>query len=115
MTGSGSYTYQASVKSDVSDELVNTYLLRPLAGGLVRILYHTPITPNQVTIAAIVTGFFGAWLYLFGTPGMTVLAGFAVTAKDLLDSADGQLARAKQLYGRAGRFIDSIGDIAVNA
>jgi phosphatidylglycerophosphate synthase len=34
--------------------------------------------------------------------------------KDLFDSVDGQLARAKQLYSRRGRFLDSIGDFVVN-
>ena len=115
MTGGGSYIYRDSVKSDVSDELVNTYLIRPLAGLLVRILYHMPITPNQVTIAAAFAGMIAAWLYTFGTPEMILIAGLTVTVKDLLDSVDGQLARAKHLYSRAGRFIDSIGDFAVNA
>src|SRR5207249_4258573 len=37
-----------------------------------------------------------------------------VSAKDILDDADGQLARAKQMYSRRGRFLDSIGDFAVD-
>jgi hypothetical protein len=37
-----------------------------------------------------------------------------VTIKDLLDSADGQLARAKKMYSRVGRFLDSLGDLLVN-
>jgi phosphatidylglycerophosphate synthase len=32
------------------------------------------------------------------------VAGLCMTLKDLLDSADGQLARAKQMYSRFGRF-----------
>jgi phosphatidylglycerophosphate synthase len=115
MTAKGPYSYDSSVKSDISDELINTYLLRPVAGLLVRILYNTSTTPNQVTIAAIVFGLLAALLYSFDIPIMTMLAGVSLTAKDLLDSADGQLARAKQLYSRAGRFLDSIGDFVVNA
>ena len=115
MSDTQPYTYQTSVKSDVSDELINTYVLRPVAGYLVRILYPTPITPNQVTIAAVLVGLVAAWCYSFGTQGMSLVGGLTITLKDLLDSADGQLARAKHLYSRAGRFIDSIGDFAVNA
>lgn len=37
-----------------------------------------------------------------------------MTLKDVLDSADGQLARAKQQYTRIGRFLDSIGDFLVD-
>ncbi|MGA9365806.1 MAG: CDP-alcohol phosphatidyltransferase family protein [Bacteroidota bacterium] len=108
------YQYPQSLKSDFSDELINTYILRPTAGLLVRILYPTRITPNQVTIAAIVVGAFAAVLYAIGHSLSTILAGILVTLKDLLDSADGQLARAKNLYSRRGRFIDSIGDFVVN-
>jgi phosphatidylglycerophosphate synthase len=108
------YTYAASVKSSVSDELINTYLLRPVAGKIVRILYPTTITPNQVTLASTFAGLLAALLFTFGSHPATALAGLCVTAKDILDSADGQLARAKRMYSRIGRFLDSIGDFVVN-
>ena len=107
------YNYSTSLKSDLSDEPVNVYLQRPLAGLLVRILYPTAVTPNQVTLAAIVFGIAGAIFIPFGG-GMLSAAGALVYLKDIFDSADGQLARAKQLYSRRGRFLDSIGDFVVN-
>ncbi len=110
----GGYSYEVSVKSGASDELINTYILRPIAGLIVRSLYRTPVTPNQVTLAATAAGLAAAALYSQGTPLLTALAGLSLTAKDLLDSADGQLARAKGMFSRAGRFLDSIGDFAVN-
>jgi phosphatidylglycerophosphate synthase len=113
-TKAPSYEYGASVKSDVSDELINIYLLRPLAGLIVRVLVRTPVTPNQVTIASTVAGLAAAACYVRGTPMAWVAAGLLVTLKDLLDSADGQLARAKRMYTRTGRFLDSIGDFIVN-
>jgi phosphatidylglycerophosphate synthase len=114
LAGSAGYSYRQSVKSDASDELINTYLLRPIAGLLVRALYRTRVTPNQVTLAATFSGLAAAALYWHGTPLLTALAGLCLTGKDLLDSADGQLARAKGLFSRAGRFLDSVGDFAVN-
>jgi hypothetical protein len=102
------------VKSDISDELINTFLLRPIAHLIVRALYHTPVTPNQVTVASIVAGTIAAMLYAVAGPVYLPVAGLCMTLKDLLDSADGQLARAKQMYSRFGRFLDSIGDFAVN-
>jgi hypothetical protein len=108
------YLYTQSLKSDFSDELINTYILRPIAGLLVRVLYPTRIIPNQVTIAAIAVGTCAAFFYAIGDNVSTILAGILVTMKDLLDSADGQLARAKNLYSRRGRFIDSIGDFIVD-
>lgn len=108
------YSYRASIKSNVSDELINTILIRPLAGLIVRLLYRTPVTPNQVTIAAILAGLSSAFFYGQGGASSTAAAGLLIALKDILDSADGQLARAKNQYSRAGRFLDSIGDFVVN-
>jgi Phosphatidylglycerophosphate synthase len=109
------YSYRKSLKSDISDELINTYLLRPIAGLIVWALYHTPVTANQVTIASTIAGLVAAFFYLKGTSEAFIIAGLLITLKDLLDSADGQLARAKQQYSRVGRFLDSIGDFVVDA
>lgn len=109
------YTYSSSIKSTTSDELINTYFIRPIAGQIVRLLYHTRITPNQVTIASTLAGFVAAAHYLQGTAEHNLVAGLFITLKDILDSADGQLARAKNQYSRRGRFLDSIGDLFVNA
>jgi hypothetical protein len=109
------YSYRTSIKSDKSDELINTYLLRPIASLIVWALYYTPITPNQVTVLSIISGILSAFFYLKGTASAFIVAGLLVTVKDILDSADGQLARAKQLQSRTGRFLDSIGDFIVDA
>jgi phosphatidylglycerophosphate synthase len=108
--------FRQSLKSDAfyADEIVNIVLFRPLAGIIVWLLYPTPVTPNQVTLAAIAAGLAASVTYLGGTPGAIAVAGLLVTLKDVLDDADGQLARAKQLYSRRGRFMDSIGDFAVD-
>ena len=108
------YSYDLSVKSDISDELINVYVMRPAAGLLVRALYRTSITPNQVTLAATGAGLCAAGLFFQGSPGAFIAAGTCITLKDLLDSADGQLARAKNVQDRRGRFLDSVGDFLVN-
>lgn len=108
------YFYSNSLKSDKSDELINTYLIRPITGLIVQALYHTPVTPNQVTIASTIAGLAAAFFYLEGKPEAVFIAGLLVTLKDVLDSADGQLARAKHQYSRIGRFLDSISDFLVD-
>ena len=107
------YNYKSSVKSDISDELVNVYLQRPLAGIVTRAVYSTPITPNQLTIIAILFGIAGG-IFLGGHVAHLTAAALCFYLKDIFDSADGQLARAKQLYSRKGRFLDSIGDYVVD-
>ena len=108
--------FKQSLKSEsyYADEIINIYLMRPLAAVVVWFLYPTGITPNQVTLFAVLLGFAGAIIYTAGTPAAIAVAGLLVTAKDIFDDADGQLARAKQLYSRPGRFLDSLGDVAVD-
>jgi phosphatidylglycerophosphate synthase len=106
--------YHETVKSDISDEPLNTYLLRPVAHQFVRIFYHTSITPNQVTGASLLAGAAAALVYAFGGDAFIPAGGLLVTLKDLLDTADGQLARARSAFSRFGRFLDSVGDFAVN-
>jgi phosphatidylglycerophosphate synthase len=108
--------FRQSLKSDAyyADELINIYFLRPLAAVIVWLVYPARITPNQLTVAAAAVGCAAAAAYLGNSPAMVALAGLLVTVKDVLDDADGQLARAKQLYSRRGRFLDSIGDAVVD-
>lgn len=109
------FAYDKSLKSARSDELINTYVMRPIAGLLVRVLYPTPVTPNVVTVAATLSGLVAAAFYAPGGTTGTLAGAIFLWVKDLLDSADGQLARAKGMYSRAGRFLDSVGDLLVNA
>jgi phosphatidylglycerophosphate synthase len=108
------YSYKKSVKSDVSDELINTYLIRPAAGIVVRLLYNTPATPNQVTLLSAASGLIAAFLFFKGGREGLFAAGLFIALKDILDSADGQLARAKSMCSRYGRFLDSIVDFFVD-
>ncbi len=108
--------FKLSLKSEsyYADEIVNIYLLRPIAAIFVWFLYPTRITPNQVTLFAIFLGLAGALAYTFGTHHAIAVAGSLILAKDIFDDVDGQLARAKQMYLRRGRFLDSIGDFVVD-
>lgn len=108
------YNYQASVKSKIADELLNTYFIRPFAGIFVNLLYNTKVKPIQVVIFGSALGLISAVFYAF--PGYINLFTGAVFlfAKNISDAVDGQLARAKNMVDRRGRFLDSIADIIIN-
>lgn len=106
------YKYIDSIKSNVSDELVNVFLQRPIAGIFTRILFPTSATPNQVTLVSTLFGIAGG--ILLGTSTSLAAAGICFYLKDIFDSVDGQLARVKNQYSRRGRFWDSLGDFIVN-
>ncbi len=107
------YSYKNSLKSNISDEFINVVLQRPVAGIIIFFLYYTPITPNQVTLISTLFGIAGGILLAI-FPANLFTAAIFLYLKDIFDSADGQLARAKKLFSRRGRFYDSIGDFIVN-
>jgi hypothetical protein len=76
-------------------------------------LFYSPITPNQVTFISTMCGIAGGILLAYPQSNLFA-AGIFFYLKDIFDSADGQLARAKKLYSRHGRFYDSIGDFVVH-
>jgi phosphatidylglycerophosphate synthase len=113
MTRSFTALYRASIKSDESDELVNTFLQRPVAGVITYIAALLPISPNQVTLLSTLSGIAGGVALMVYPPAFTAAA-LLLYLKDILDSVDGQLARATTQFSRRGRFYDSLGDFAVN-
>ncbi len=108
-----SYSYENSIKSNNSDERINVYLQRPIAGLIVRAVYLMPVSPNHLTLVSILFGVIGGVLVALPDARLAV-AGLCLYLKDIFDSADGQLARAKQQFSRRGRFLDSIGDFIVD-
>jgi phosphatidylglycerophosphate synthase len=62
---------------------------------------------------SILFGIAGGMLLALPDKQLTVAA-LCFYLKDIFDSADGQLARAKRLFSRRGRFLDSIGDFIVD-
>ncbi len=106
--------YKASLKSSASDELLNTYLIRPLAWLLVLPLLRTPLRPEAIIALNIALALTSAAFFLQGTPSGNLIAGLLLLAKILFDAVDGQLARAKGLVTRLGRFLDSLADFYTN-
>jgi hypothetical protein len=92
------------------EERLDTYLIRPLGYLLVRWLRHTPVTPNMVSIASAMAGIGAAAFYFRGD--LTGAAGGLVmlVLSSMLDSADGQLARATGQGSELGRLLDGVCD-----
>ena len=63
MLGEAKQIYLATRKKH--DQLFNTYVMRPLAGGVVALLARTSITPNQVTLLNLAVFVVAAALLMF--------------------------------------------------
>ena len=81
---------------------------------VVRLLYPTSVTPNQITFLSLVFGLASSWFYVSGIPDALVWGALFLYGKVFLDNVDGNLARVRGTTSRFGRFLDSLADFLVS-
>jgi phosphatidylglycerophosphate synthase len=82
-------------------------------GWVVRMLYPTSITPNQITFLSLIFGLLSFGFYVSGSPDRLVWGAIFLYGKVFLDNVDGNLARVRGTSSRFGRFFDSLTDFAI--
>jgi len=82
------------------------YFTRPLASLVVRAVFKTSITPNQLTYVSFFFGLAAAAAFLGGSHFYFILGGVLWQLSSVFDCADGQLARAKDIGSRYGAYLD---------
>lgn len=97
------------------EEAIDLFFYRPLAFLLVKSIYKTKITPDQLTLGAIVLGLTGGFFYAFGLRQTSTIGALFYILFVILDCSDGQLARLKQNGTKIGRLLDGIADYIVVA
>jgi phosphatidylglycerophosphate synthase len=107
--------FSTLLKSKDVEDPVNIWLHRPLAYAFVKAIYATPMTPNMVTLLAMLVGIAGGASILVGTAPALLLGGLLLWSASILDGADGILARAKGLSSQFGRALDGAADAVVAA
>ncbi len=93
---------------------IDRFFVRPIASLIVRMVYRTSVTPNQLTFSSFVIGIVAGLTYLGGRPLYFALGGTLALISMILDSADGMLARAKNMSSRYGAFLDLFMDRVVD-
>ena len=105
--------FRSVVKPNDVEDPVNRYLHRTLAYLFVKSIFRTPITPNMITVFAVMIGFAAGCAFIWGTPTAMFVGGTGLWAAGILDGADGILARAKSLQSEFGRALDGSADALV--
>ena len=82
------------------------YLIRPPASLIVKAVFRTEITPNQLTWTSLVFALLAALAYSGGRPVFFALGGCLTLVSTIFDAADGMLARAKNMTSRYGAYLD---------
>ncbi len=95
------------------DALINCHVsLR-----ITRLLARTPLTPNMVTVVALLIGLGAAALLAFigwrdpaSGPWLLVVAGAMMELQSIVNSCDGELARIRFQFSRLGQWLDNVAD-----
>lgn len=93
-------------------EYLSEYGFRPLAHQIVRALLPLRVAPTWLVVFHTLLGVLAGWLI---TQSWLVMAAILIQVKTVLDNADGQLARASGRVTETGRYLDTEGDLIVNA
>lgn len=105
--------YRSSLKAIETEELPDLFFYRPIAFLFVKTIYRTSITPNQITLSAMVLGILGGCFAMAGGREAFLIAGILYMVFNILDCSDGQLARIKKNGTLTGRIIDGVADYIV--
>ncbi len=105
--------YKKSLKMLEVEEILDLIIFRPPAFLLVKLIYQTSITPNQISWVSLFFGVFGAFLITFGTATTFTLAAICFIIYNILDCSDGQLARLQNSGTLTGRIVDGFADYIV--
>ena len=106
--------YKSSLKMPEAEEVLDLVVYRPAAFVVIKTIYRSPITPNQVSFTALVAGLFSAWYLSLGTPLSYLIASAFYFVANVLDCSDGQLARLQQSGTPLGRLIDGLVDYVIS-
>jgi phosphatidylglycerophosphate synthase len=87
---------------------------RPAALRLLPYIYETSITPVHVTVLAFISGITAAVLICRGSRLDLIGGAMMLQVKNILDTLDGHLARARSRPSRIGSLLDSDTDFLVN-
>ena len=106
--------FKISLKTVEAEEIFDLILFRPISFLFVKLIYNTNITPNHISIVAMIIGVIGGLTFSAGTHAYFIIASLLYFTSNTLDCADGQLARLKKNGTLLGRAIDGFIDYVVS-
>ncbi len=90
---------------------VNIIIVRPFSRQISTRLANTRVTPNQVTLAALLSAVTASLLVVFShSLAGAVAAALLIQLYIILDCADGELARLKGMKSDFGKWFDGVTD-----
>lgn len=100
--------------TSASDGWVDRVFNRPVGRPLSKLLIHTPVTPNQISVAATVLGVLAAAGFATGQSMVALWAAVVFQLSAVVDCVDGDVARVMFKESKLGKWLDLVGDQVVH-
>lgn len=102
--------YRTSLKHAEAEEVFDLVVFRPLGFLLAKSFSRTALSPNNVTTFSLLVGIAAAFAFSLATYPALSWGAVLYTVANILDCADGQLARLQQSGSLFGRLWDGVAD-----
>lgn len=99
-------TIESTLKSADTEETLDILFYRPIGYWLAKLAEKLRISPNQITITSIILGMIAGFFFFFSDIYWNVVGMLIFMFANMLDSADGQLARMTGQTSAFGRWLD---------
>lgn len=97
------------------ETVIHSYIVRPLAFEIIRLIWNTSITPNQITIFRVVLNILAVICFFMATNFFFVLGFLLFQIHEIIDHADGLYARMKGMTSKMGVFLEHFFDAIFSA
>lgn len=101
------------LKAPEMEEPLDLLLYRPLAFALVKPLARTRVTPNHITLFSLLPGLAAAVCFWPGRPELYPAGAGLLFLSNVLDCADGMLARVRGTGSLTGYILDGAADYVI--
>ena len=91
------------------------FVIRPLSFFITKLFIDCKITPNQTTIASILSGVLGSLLIATGNYIIAIIGTIFINLFTVLDAVDGNIARTLKIKSPQGEFLDDVAGYVVIA
>jgi len=92
------------------DGFISHYINRPVSRQISRMLVHSPISPNGISLMSFVIGIIGACMFSLSGYVWTIVAGLVIQLASIVDGCDGEVARLRLQSSNFGGWFDTILD-----
>jgi len=93
------------------ETMIHSYIHRPLSMEIIRVIWNTNISPNNITIFRVILNIASLILFTQGTLQGFVLGFIFFQIHEILDHVDGMYARLKKQTSKMGAYMEYLFDI----